>query len=145
MAFELCRNGHYFDSAKHGRCPFCPAGGKTFDPPVGWMVIVAGPNLGADFTIHPGGNAIGRAPAAIALDMDPLVVENHLSVFYESRSNRFVLRPGTSSVRSYINGAPVESGTDLRRGDRLRIGNTTLLFVPLAGEHFEWPARLFAI
>jgi hypothetical protein len=168
MAFELCKNGHYFDSAKYGQCRFCVAadsvaapdvdivtvnGGSSAtppapvvqavsDPPVGWLVIVGGPNCGADFTIHAGDNTIGRSPAmAVALDTDPTVAENQLSVLYDSRSNRFLARPGTAALRSYVNGEAVESSVGLQRGDKLQVGNTTLLFVPLAGERFQWPVR----
>jgi hypothetical protein len=169
MPFVECENGHFFDPAKDGRCPFCSAAelrntaevstagspqtqppvpvegqlsdsGTQFLPPVGWLVVTDGPMRGVDFTIRPGRNAIGRSPdMAVPLSSDPSVAQDeHAVVVYDSRSNRFVFRPGAASGKSYLNGYVVDSTRPLQQGDKLQIGGTSLVFVALASDRFRW-------
>jgi len=162
MALELCKRGHYFDSSKGPHCPFCAASGdeadppadaervevpaenssqqstSEFDPPVGWLVAIDGASRGSDFRIRAGNNSIGRLPgAAICISGDPAVSpEEHAFLLYDPGSNRFSLRPGRGGP--FVNGRPVQAPVALSAGDKVLIGGTTLLFIPLSGEKFRW-------
>ena len=40
----------------------------------------------------------------------------------------------------YLNdNAVTAAAQDVKSGDKIEVGKTTLLFVPLCGEDFEWP------
>ena len=116
------------------------APGAIFDPPVGWLVSMEGQAQGQDFTLRSGENAIGSASnMTVALPGEAgISAENHALVVYEKRSNQFLLRPGPGGGLAYRNGESVKTPVRLAAGDRIRVGETTLVFVPLVGEEFRW-------
>ena len=143
MPFVSCPDGHFYDSAKSKECPFCKS--REPDPlpshlPVGWLVATSGPGCGKDFTLRPGTNSIGSLPSmAVAIDGDPdVTAEDHAIVAYEVRNNRFLLRPGPGRAVAYRNGEVVLSPVPLQVGDKVTVGQTTLIFIPLAGDQFRW-------
>jgi hypothetical protein len=162
MPYQLCpQQQHYFDPAKNKECPFCPPGGNSAagsapnlapgaggdaeimaagDPPVGWLVAINGPDCGKDFTLRMGNNAIGALPTmAVPIAGDPGVSrEEHAVIAYDARSNRFLIRPGAGRALAYRNGAPVETTVQLQTGDQITVGQTKLIFIPLAGDNFRW-------
>ena len=112
MAYAQCPHEHYYDPAKNKECPFCPA---SSDLPVGWLVALNGPDRGKDFTIRSGSNTFGPPESQVIID-------------YDARSNRFLAHPA----------AAVETTQQLRTGDQIRVGQTTMIFIPLAGDSFRW-------
>lgn len=111
-----------------------------FTPVVGWLVSVDGPSKGTDYRIHTGYNYIGRADHSdIAIKGDQTISrEKHALVGYDDREKVFFFAPsdGKSIVR--VNGKMIMSPVQLNIYDRLTIGNTELMFVPLCGDKFSW-------
>jgi len=114
------------------------------DPPVGWLVCIDGPERGMDYRIRSENNSIGRSETmriCISGD-DSIARENHAFLTYDPESNTYYIRPGTATGMVYHNRAAVFQPIELRPFDEIKLGNTTLLFVPLCGEFgakgFRW-------
>ena len=113
------------------------------NPVVGWMVCVDGIEKGKDYSLHSGNNFIGRRKGAdICLENDMAVSrENQGVISYDARHKSFYAVPGTGQNLIYLNGEPLLTAHELRVYDRLEMGNTTLMFVPLCGEEFQWDEK----
>lgn len=112
------------------------------DPVVGWLVCVEGPERGRDYRLHAGRNFVGRSPQMhIALTGDTTVSrEKHCVVVYDPRANAFRVAPGESASLTYRNGTSVDVPTALAPYDRIEVGKTVLLFLPLCSDRFSWDA-----
>ena len=110
------------------------------NPVVGWMVCVDGEGRGKDYHLHGGNNFIGRNPSMdICLERDKAVSrENHGTISYDDRHKAYYAAPGTGQNIIYLNGKPLLMIQELKAYDRLEVGNTTLMFIPLCGEEFQW-------
>lgn len=115
-----------------------------FDPPVGWLVCIDGPNRGTDYKIRSGNNSMGRSELMwICISGDQTIDrDHHGAISYDPESNTYNVLPGTSRGIVYLNRGPVYSPAPLRPFDEIKLGNTTLLFVPLCGDFggkgFRW-------
>lgn len=120
---------------------FKKANGK--EPVVGWLVCVEGKHYGEDFRIRMGRNFIGRgANMDIVLPNDSSISrEKHSIIVYEPQENMYVLLAGESKELSYLNGQVVLSPQLLKPYDKIKLGNTVLMFVPLCGDSFVWKAE----
>lgn len=118
------------------------SGQASIEPVVGWLVVTTGPWAGRDFRLLAGRTSIGRdASMDVALTADPRVSrERHALVTYDPRSNQYRLVPGDGSGLVYLNGDAVDVPTTLSAHDRIEVGETTLVFVPLCGDAFRWGA-----
>ncbi|HUK89921.1 MAG TPA: FHA domain-containing protein [Blastocatellia bacterium] len=107
---------------------------------VGWVVCVSGPNAGRDYPVRPGVNRIGRAPHLEILIVGDASVsrEAHAIIGYSPKSNAFDLEPGRSTRCAYLNGNQVDSPKAITPYDRIQLGETELVFVPLCGDRFRW-------
>jgi len=111
------------------------------DPVVGWVVIVAGPGQGASLTLGYGMNSIGRAPTErISLDFgDPQISRtSHASITYDPRGKKYFINHGGGKNLTYLGEDPVLTPIELKGGEEVMIGDTTLRFVPFCGEDFDW-------
>lgn len=110
------------------------------EPIVGWLVCTKGVNKGRDYRLHKGRNFIGRAPQMDVFIQGDITVSRsaHAVVVYDPRSNVYLAQPGDSKELLYINDALVLNPTELKKGDKLSVGETTLMFVPLCEEDFHW-------
>lgn len=109
--------------------------------PVGWLVVTSGPGRGTQFTIEAGVAQIGRAEGqTIRLDFGDTSIsrENHAAIAYDSEQNAFFVGHGGKANLVRRNDRPVLSTEELVAGDRIRVGETTLRFVPLCGTDFSW-------
>ena len=109
-------------------------------PVVGWLVCVVGPERGRDYRIRSGQNSIGRAQnmdICIRGD-DAISAQQHAFLSYDPRGRQFRLRQGTGSGQVYLNGEQVEVPAALQAYDRVRLGETELVFIPFCGEKFQW-------
>ena len=109
--------------------------------PVGWLVVVDGPGLGTAFTLSNGVAQIGRGEGqTIRLDFgdNSISRENHAAIAFDPEENSFFIGHGGKANLVRCNGMPVLSTQPLSPGDRVRIGETTLLFTPLCGPGFSW-------
>lgn len=117
------------------------SGKLRFDPVVAWLVVTEGPGRGQFRPVYYGQNSIGRAPnQRISIDLgdDKISREEHAYLIYDERGRRFFLRDGGKVNLVRCNGTPVMSPTELKAGDHISIGDTTLHFVPYCGTHFDW-------
>nr|VFJ43103.1 MAG: hypothetical protein BECKFM1743A_GA0114220_1000415 [Candidatus Kentron sp. FM]VFJ43929.1 MAG: hypothetical protein BECKFM1743C_GA0114222_100064 [Candidatus Kentron sp. FM]VFK07345.1 MAG: hypothetical protein BECKFM1743B_GA0114221_100388 [Candidatus Kentron sp. FM] len=164
MAIAIrCDKGHFYDPDKHSGCPLCGVpeieldegmlrrssalelDGKTImkepDPVVGWLVCTEGPDKGRDYRLLAGRNTIGRGREVdIALTDDGLSRQRHGIVLHDPVNDNFYLLPGTAKGQDpvYYRGEAVLAPTELAPYDSFRLGDTTLLFVPLCGPRFQW-------
>lgn len=111
--------------------------------PVAFMVCVSGANLGDYFPVAEGRNYIaGGADADIRLDKDSSVsAECHSVVTYNPSSNKFTLSAGTGRGITYLNGDQVDVSSDLSEGDRIKVGSSELLFIPVCTDKFKWDTQ----
>lgn len=122
-----------------------PQGGQGSDGytefPVGWLVVVEGPGRGAAFTLYNGVAQIGRGEdQTVRLDFgdNSISRENHAAIAYDAEQNSFFIGHGGKANLVRCNKMPVLSTQVLAAGDNIRIGETTLRFVPLCSSEFEW-------
>ncbi|MFN8057893.1 MAG: FHA domain-containing protein [Vicinamibacterales bacterium] len=110
------------------------------DPVVGWMVCVAGADRGRDFRIRSEKNFIGRSETMdICVGGDETISrENHAIVSFNPKNGQFKLHPGESRGLVYLNGEEVDGPKPLAEGDKVELGQTTLMFVPLCDDTFSW-------
>ena len=114
--------------------------GATVEPVVGWLACVKGPDKGRDWRLISGRNAIGRGDGMpVRLATDAAVSRlHHAVVSFDPRRASFSLAPGEGSALVYCNGQEVLVPLTLAPFDRIELGASTLLFVPLVGERFSW-------
>ena len=111
------------------------------DPPAGWLVVVDGPGKGKVLTIRYGMNSIGRDPGeriSISFGDDQISRRAHASVTYDSRGRKFYVQQGGGTNLVYLEDEVVLTPKELPKFSHLLIGKTTLRFVPLCGELFDW-------
>lgn len=114
--------------------------GAPVEPVVGWLACVDGPDKGRDWRLTSGRNGIGRGeqmPVRLALD-GAVSRERHAVVSFDPRHARFTLAPGDGQGLVYLNGQELLMPQPLAPHDRIELGASTLVFVPLVGERFRW-------
>ena len=153
----VCPNGHYYDAGKHAACPFCSGQGQPVRPPeimvdpplpdihppgpaVGWLVAVDGPNMGADYRIHPGDNHIGSKRGDIRIQDDRYIADEKDSIIsFVPQTGQFSIAYERGKNVLLVNDVPVTGGSaELHDRDRITVGNTNLVLVALRGEAFTW-------
>ncbi|GAB5446742.1 FHA domain-containing protein [Gymnodinialimonas sp.] len=110
-------------------------------PPVGWLVVTAGPGHGAALPVISGMNSIGRGDGPqIQLDFgdDAISRDAHAFVTYDDATRRFFVSHGGKTNLVRLNNTPVLATEALAHGDTLSIGATSLRFVALCGDDFDW-------
>jgi len=109
-------------------------------PVVGWLVCTRGHCRGQDFRIIPGRNRIGREDTnEISIDGDGQISrEAHAELMYDSKRRVFYLLHKNGKNLTYRNDDPVLAPCELTARDRIEIGSTEFLFIPLCGPHFHW-------
>lgn len=110
------------------------------DPVVGWLVCIHGPEKGRDYRVRSERNGIGRgADMAICINGDEAISrENHAYISFNPRKGSFRIAPGDGRGMTYLNGEEVDVPMPLNAYDRIELGQSHLLFVPLCGEKFSW-------
>lgn len=115
-------------------------GEDGFDPVVGWLICTKGPNRGRDYRLHSGTNFVGRSKEMdVCIEHDQTISKrNAASISYDDRSRTFFIQKGEVRNLLYLNGKPVRSDADITMYDRIEIGATELVFVPLCSDTFNW-------
>ena len=110
------------------------------DPVVGWFVCLQGADRGRDFRIRSERNFIGRSETMdISIRGDDTISrENHAIVSYNPKNRQFKIHPGEGRGLVYLNGDEVDQPRPLAAGDKVELGQTTLLFVPFCTDNFSW-------
>lgn len=117
------------------------ARGAMADPPVGWLVVVAGPGRGNVATLGNGINDVGRSRTArVSLDFgdDTISRAGHGSITYDPRHRKFWVHQSGGTNLTYVDGEPVLAPRELAPLAHVQMGNTVLRFVPLCGPGFSW-------
>lgn len=111
------------------------------DPVAGWLVVVKGPGRGSFAPIYVGMNSLGRDQSQrVCLDFgdDSISREEHAYITYDDETRCFYLQHGGKSNLVRLGSEPVLTPAELKPNDLIRIGRTTLLFVPCCGPDFSW-------
>jgi transcriptional regulator with GAF, ATPase, and Fis domain len=93
------------------------------------LVVLAGPRTGETIPIDAGETTIGRDSTSQLSIPDHLMSRRHCLVTLTG--DRFTLRDLGSSNGTYVNGIPIRERV-LAHGDRIRAGDSVLLFLDLA-------------
>jgi Biotin-requiring enzyme/FHA domain len=123
------------------RTTFVRSADMQSDPVAGWLVVVKGPGRGSFQPVFPGMNPIGRDPSQrISLNFgdDTISRQEHAFITYDDEQRRFYLQHGGKANLIRVGDQPVLVPTELKANDLIRIGKTTLRFVPLCGSEFSW-------
>ena len=114
-----------------------------YEPVVGWLVCVEGPEVGKDYRLFGRINSIGRAEGNdVVLAQEHTVSQkNHVRLAYDAKHNNFQLIPGEGTNVTYLNDEPLYVPQKLNAYDVLEMGETKLIFVPLCNERFRWPEK----
>jgi hypothetical protein len=110
------------------------------EPVVGWLVCIKGTNKGRDYRLHSDMNKLGRAPNMdVCIEGDDAISrENHCQIAYSPRSKTFTLIPGGGRNLIYLNNDDVFAATKLQAYDRLDLGDSRFIFIPLCTDQFDW-------
>ena len=111
--------------------------------PVAFLICIAGNNLGYSYALADGRNYIASgADADVRLDKDTSVsAECHAVVTYNASNNKFTLSAGTGRGITYLNGEQIDVSSDLNADDRIKVGSSELLFIPVCSDKFKWDAQ----
>jgi serine/threonine protein kinase len=94
------------------------------------LMVIAGPDLGRTFELEAGRPLqFGRSAAAGARLTDPAVARVHCEVEFDGERAVLV---NVAAAGTLVNGHPAEEH-QLKAGDRVRVGDTELCFVPPDG------------
>lgn len=111
-------------------------------PVVGWLVVIEGPGRGKSVTLGYGMNTIGRESGnrvCLPFGDSQISRTKHATLTYDPRGKKFFIQHGDSTNLTYVGESPVLSPSELKAGDLIRLGDTTVLkFVPLCGDDFNW-------
>ena len=108
-------------------------------PVTGWLVCMTGEERGQDYRLHVGKNFIGRSPSmdVILVDDKTISREKHCAVIYEPKRNLFYLSAEGGNL-VYLNDTLAETSKQLKEGDKITVGETTLLFIPFCRGTRRW-------
>ena len=108
-------------------------------PVTGWLICMTGEERGQDYRLHMGKNFIGRSSSmdVILTDDKKISREKHCAVIYEPKRNLFYLSAEGGNL-VYLNDTLTEASKQLNEGDRITIGDTTLIFVPFCRGKRRW-------
>jgi hypothetical protein len=111
------------------------------EPIAGWLVIVKGPGRGGYRPVYVGMNSVGRGPdQRISLNFgdDAISREEHAYIVYDEETRQFYLQQGKKAGLVRLETKPVLNPIELKGCDLIRIGKTTLRFIPCCGPEFSW-------
>ena len=159
MKLTKCEQGHFYDGEKYPACPYCntdlqadtaivrtraaatPAQTAVPEGPVtGWLVALDGPARGRDLRLGVGRTFLGLdgAEGPVTLSPDAPLGARMATVVYDEAVGLFTLLPGSSQQLCYLGGEAVLEPQPLIAGQELKLGASTLRFVPLCGSAFHW-------
>ena len=109
-------------------------------PCTGWLLCIAGRQLGMDFRLYEGKNSIGRGADnnVIVTREVGAIRETRALIVYEPKENRFYVMPGMSRELCYINDELLLKNQCLLKNDTLEFGDSKLMFIPGCDEKFNW-------
>jgi hypothetical protein len=111
------------------------------DPIAGWVVVVKGPGRGAFRPVFVGMNSVGREPTqrvCLSFGDEAISREEHAFITYDEEQRRFYVQHGGKANLVRLGKQPVLVPVELRANDLIRLGRTTLRFIPFCGADFSW-------
>lgn len=114
---------------------------NAYDPVVGWLVAIEGPEKGKSFSLYAKINSVGRDEKNDVCLRRDLTISgiNQMKIAYDEKHNAFYLINGDSTKNTnYRNGEPVYSQAPLAGYDVIEAGETKLIFVPFCCDRFRW-------
>jgi hypothetical protein len=117
------------------------AEGLETDPVAGWVVVIKGQGRGDYRPIYAGMNSVGRdASQRISLNFgdESISREEHAFITYDEEQRCFYLQHGGKPNIIRLGSTPVLTPMEIKPYDLIRIGRTTLRFIPCCGPHFSW-------
>jgi len=107
----------------------------------GWLVVVSEEGKGRSYSLTFGMNSIGReAGNHVHIDNgdNSISRQKHTIIIYDYQNNLFFIKHGDGQYLSYLNGEVLLDTKELKANDRIKVGNTELIFIPLCSEAFAW-------
>lgn len=107
----------------------------------GWLIITSGPGKGKFFPLGYGVNVLGRSTnCAVCINEgdNEIARESQADIIYDKKGKKFYIRHGEGVNLTYLNDAPVLQPVKIKSHDKISIGKTTLLLIPLCGAAFSW-------
>lgn len=111
------------------------------EPVTGWLVVVEGVGRGRSFSLGYGTHSVGRGEGQrVRLAFgDHSISRRHVVISYDPAGRTFYLSPVQGAALLPLhNGQPLLQPCPLDALDRIKLGKTELLFVPLCGPSFGW-------
>lgn len=94
---------------------------------VGWLVTYTNNPDGEDFRLCEGHNRIGANPICDVVLNDETVSGSHAIIVH--RDGRCLIKDDLSRNGTYVNGKEISEAYNLQTYDKIRIGNTTFIYV----------------
>ncbi len=107
----------------------------------GWLAIISEEGRGASYTLTFGMNTIGRSDEnhiSIQNGDSSISREKHAVIIYDYANNLFFIKHGDGQFLSYVNGEVLLDTRQLKANDKIKVGSTELIFIPLCSEAFNW-------
>ncbi len=113
------------------------------DPAAGWLVCVNGPDKGKDFYVITEKTLIGRSGAgSYKVDLNDEKISRNSAIaviVYLQDTRSFMISPVPSgNLLISVNGGFIHGPIELHDNDRIRVGDTVLVFVSFCNQHFDW-------
>ncbi len=88
-----------------------------------------------------GANKVGRLASVndVVVAKDPQISrKEHIVITFEPKQKRFYIQQGEGMGLAYLNDELICGSSILNERDRIEIGASTFIFVPLCGDNFDW-------
>ncbi|MGF1527150.1 MAG: FHA domain-containing protein, partial [Candidatus Competibacterales bacterium] len=111
------------------------------DFPAGWLAVVEGPGRGAVLGLSSGPNTIGRDfESRVRIDFGDhdIALQDHALILYDPQQRSFRLTRGEGKRPVTVDDVPLTRAIPLRGGEFITLGRTTLRFIPLCDDRFDW-------
>ena len=106
------------------------------------LVVIEGPGQGVQFPLTEPLVSVGRDDTCTFQVLDALVSRKHLQVRLDAASGKHVAGDYRSAHGVFVNDKQIVLDTVLHDGDRIRIGQTTLMY--LVVDHPDAPSAMAA-
>lgn len=112
---------------------------EEIQPVTGWLVCTRGEEKGKDYRLHSGKNFIGRSAKmdVVLLKDNQIAREKHASIVYDPKGHGFYISPEEANL-VYHNDQLLAKVRELKENDKIRVGETELVFVPYCKEERRW-------
>jgi len=107
----------------------------------GWLAVISEAGRGTSYTLTFGMNTIGRSEEnhiSIQNGDSSISREKHAQIIYDYANNLFFIKHGEGQFLSYVNGEVLLDTRQLKANDRIKVGSTELIFIPLCSDEFKW-------